>query len=127
MPKPASVPMSLAHTWGTTPEERRLPFPCDRLLPHPHASLYRGVTVQAGPSVVFRWLCQLRAAPYSYDWIDNVGRQSPPTLTPGLDHLAVGQPVMTGSWPTSGPAVTSRSDSTPRPAVASSATSPSAT
>jgi hypothetical protein len=80
--------------WGTTPEERRAHFPCDEVLPSHNAAYFRGVTVNAAAPVMFRWLCQLRAAPYSYDWIDNFGRQSPRRLTPGLDELATGQPVM---------------------------------
>ncbi len=86
--------MSIARTWGTCLEERRLSYPCDRLIPHSEDSLYRGVTIHASPQTVFRWLCQMRVAPYSYDWIDNGGRKSPPALTPGLEHLAMGQDVM---------------------------------
>lgn len=90
--------MSIATTWGTTVEERALPFPCDGLLDRTDAVYYRGATVQAPPAIVFRWLCQLRVAPYSYDWIDNFGRQSPRHLIPGLDELAIGQPIMMGAF-----------------------------
>jgi hypothetical protein len=84
---------SIRDHWGTTADERAEPFLCDGILPEGEA-LYRGVTVHADVGTVFRWLCQLRDAPYSYDWIDNFGRRSPPTLTPGLDELAEGQRFM---------------------------------
>ncbi len=86
--------MSVAYTWGTEEAERRLPFPCDRYLEQAEAAYFRGITVRARPATLFRWLCQMRVAPYSYDWIDNGGRRSPRTLTPGLEELAVGQSVM---------------------------------
>ena len=86
---------SVAFSWGTTAEERSLPYPCEACLERVDLACWRGVTVHAEPAVVFRWLCQLRAAPYSYDWIDNLGRRSPRALTPGLERLAVGQRVMT--------------------------------
>jgi len=80
-------------TWGTTEDERAEAFPCDDILADSDAC-YRGVTVFADEPTVFRWLCQLRLAPYSYDWIDNLGRRSPQTLTPGFDALEVGQRFM---------------------------------
>jgi hypothetical protein len=86
--------VSVAYTWGTEEEERRLPFPCDHYVERADAAYFRGITIHAAPAVLFRWLCQMRAAPYSYDWIDNGGRPSPRTLTPRLDHLAIGQSVM---------------------------------
>ena len=82
-------------TWGSTQAERSEPFPCDEVLPQAPEELYRAVTIAAPEAVVFRWLCQLRAAPYSYDLIDNLGRRSPQTLTPGLDRLERGQRFMT--------------------------------
>jgi hypothetical protein len=88
-------PPSAAFVWGSTAEERRRAFPCDRLLPDADHVLFRAVDVDAPPGIVFRWLCQLRVAPYSYDWIDNLGRRSPEQLTPGLERLEVGQRCMT--------------------------------
>jgi hypothetical protein len=86
--------MSVAETWGTDAAERGLPFPCDRYLDQPDGVYFRGVTIRAGAPAIFRWPCQMRVAPYSYDWIDNGGRRSPRTLTPGMDALAVGQSMM---------------------------------
>ncbi len=45
--------------------------------------------------IVYRWLCQLRVAPYSYDLLDNFGRRSPKELRPELDGLEAGQRFMT--------------------------------
>jgi len=42
----------------------------------PEAVYFRGVTIRTGAPAIFRWLCQVRVAPYPYDWIDNGGRRS---------------------------------------------------
>lgn len=82
-----------ARTWGSTPEERARTYPAADLVPG-HL-LYRAVDVDAPAATTFRWLCQLRVAPYSYDLVDNFGRRSPSALTPGLEQLAVGLRFMT--------------------------------
>jgi hypothetical protein len=87
--------MSVARTWGSTEAERAAGYPCDRWLAEADDELWRAIDIAAPPAVVFRWLCQLRVAPYSYDWIDNLGRTSPRELTPGIDELEAGQRVMT--------------------------------
>jgi hypothetical protein len=84
-----------AATWGTTPDECAVPLPCDRHLPGAGSVMHRAIDIDAPPRTVFRWLCQLRVAPYSYDLIDNFGRRSPQRLTPGLEKLEVGQRFMT--------------------------------
>ncbi len=85
---------SVFDSWGTEPTEREGVYPCDALVPEPDLVLFRAVTVHTAPPVVFRWLCQLRVAPYSYDWLDNRGRRSPRRLVPALERLAVGQRFM---------------------------------
>src|SRR3954449_12137208 len=80
--------------WGATDDDVRRPLPGDELFPDADVVVHRAVDVAAPPDLVFRWLCQLRTAPYSYDLVDNLGRRSPQRLTPGLDRLVVGQPAM---------------------------------
>ena len=80
--------------WGSTDAERAAVYPCDRVLPDAVKSMHRAIDIDALPEVVFRWLCQLRIAPYSYDALDNLGRRSPRKLTPGLEQLELGQKFM---------------------------------
>ena len=78
-------------TWGVTRAEARRPYAADHLVDGTMLSLTRGITVRAPQEVTWRWLCQIAVAPYSYDLIDNRGRRSPRTLTPGADRLRLGQ------------------------------------
>ena len=82
-----------ARSWGVSGEERSTPFAVDRL-GLAGDSLFRGVTSNAPAAIVFRWLLQIKVAPYSYDLLDNLGRQSPRQLTPGLENLEPGQTFM---------------------------------
>ncbi len=76
--------------WGASPDEVHRHYPADDLVPGA-LLLTRAISVRAPADLTWRWLCQVAVAPYSYDWIDNRGRRSPQTLTPGADRLEVGQ------------------------------------
>jgi hypothetical protein len=69
-------------------------FWCDTVVADANASRMRSVEIAAPPKLVFRWLCQLRVAAYSFDWADSARRRSPRELLPGLDQLELGQTVM---------------------------------
>jgi hypothetical protein len=79
--------------WGVTQAEVARRYACDDLVPDPALEVWRGVTVQVGPEAVWPWVTQIRLAPYSYDWIDNLGRRSPPKLQ-GLPEPVVGEPFI---------------------------------
>lgn len=87
--------MSVGANWGATREELTLTLACDGLLSGAPVRLHRAVSISAPAATVFRWLCQLKLAPYSYDVIDNFGRRSPRQLTSGAEQLQVGQRFMT--------------------------------
>jgi hypothetical protein len=87
--------VSAAIEWGSTAEERAASYPCEEFVPGATLSVFRAIDIAAPVPVVYRWLCQLRIAPYSYDLLDNLGRRSPKELTPGADELEAGQRVMT--------------------------------
>jgi hypothetical protein len=81
--------------WQVTAAERAGAYPCQAFVA-PDAELWlRAVDVEAPTEVLYRWLCQLSVAPYSYDLLDNRGHPSPRELTPGVDHLVVGQLMLT--------------------------------
>jgi len=66
--------------WGVTPDETRRRYPCDDVVPDATLQAWRGVSVRATPEAVWPWVAQIRLGPYSYDWIDNLGRRSPQKL-----------------------------------------------
>ncbi len=81
--------------WGATDDEARRPYPADRAVDGPVVLMTRAIDVAAPVEITWRWLCQLSEAPYSYDWLDNLGRRSPRTLTPGAERVEPGQAMAT--------------------------------
>ena len=84
----------IGQKWGVSESETTLRYTCDEFVPSPTLEAWRGVTVRATPPIVWSWLTQVRVAPYSYDWIDNRGRRSPPWLL-GLAEPRVGEAFTT--------------------------------
>lgn len=66
--------------WGVSDGEVVRPYPCDDFVISPTLQAWRGVSVEAPVEAVWPWVAQVRLAPYSYDWIDNLGRRSPRDL-----------------------------------------------
>lgn len=80
--------------WGITDDETDRVYPCDRWASTRQFEAWRAVTVEAAAVEVWPWVAQIRLAPYSYDWIDNLGRRSPRSLL-DLDDPSVGESFTT--------------------------------
>ena len=63
--------------WGVSDDEVSRDYPCDEFVTAPALRAWRGVRVNTPAEAVWPWVVQVRLAPYSYDWIDNLGRRSP--------------------------------------------------
>jgi hypothetical protein len=96
----------IAYTWGSTPKERLMSFPCDSYIDSSDEAYFRAIDVKAPAPILFRWLCQLKVGSYSYDSLDRLeriffnvtesipDRPSPKQLLPSMENLALGQRVM---------------------------------
>ena len=82
--------------WGVSRSETLRAYPCDDFVTSPTLRAWRGVHVEAPTDVVWPWVAQVRIAPYSYDWIDNLGRRSPRELA-GLREPQVGERFTTAA------------------------------
>jgi hypothetical protein len=76
--------------------ETQRSYPCDDFVTSPVLMAWRGVHVGAPAEAVWRWVAQVRLAPYSYDWIDNLGRRSPQDL------IALPEPQVGDAFTTAG-------------------------
>jgi hypothetical protein len=80
----------LGDRWGVSESETLRSYPCDNYVASPVLTAWRGVHVQAPAEAVWPWVAQVRLGPYSYDWIDNLGRRSPRQLL-GLPEPRAGE------------------------------------
>jgi hypothetical protein len=96
--------------WGSTREERELALPGDEVPSDVMTHYTKGVTIDAPPDVVWRWLVQIgdrRAGFYSYDWIERFlfpgtvhyieGTRSATRVHPELQDVHLGDHINTGS------------------------------
>lgn len=96
--------------WGSTSAERSLPLPGDDVPSDVMTYSTKGITIEAPPEVVWRWLVQIgdrRAGFYSHDWIERFvfpgtvhyveGSHSATRVHPELQNVHLGDRINTGS------------------------------
>lgn len=79
--------------WGATATEVAAPYPGITVIPGGRRSPTMATTIDAPPSVVWRWLVQMgygRAGWYSWDHLDNWGHSSESTIHSEWQEIALG-------------------------------------
>jgi len=85
--------------WGATPHEIAADMAGDEQVREPMFSATRAISVGAPAAMVFPWLRQMgfgRAGWYSYDWIDNFGKESARFILPQWQHVGPGDAIPAG-------------------------------
>jgi len=82
--------------WNVTDDDVARHYRCDDFVSVPALRAWRGVTVHTSREQLWPWVSQIRLAPYSYDWIDNLGRRSPRDLR-ALSEPTVGEHFTTAA------------------------------
>ena len=91
-------PFALA-SWGASNDEVLRPMVGDDLVDDAMFSATRSISIQAPAANVFPWLRQMgfkRAGWYSYDWIDNLAKQSARSILPEWQGLKAGDRIPAG-------------------------------
>lgn len=82
--------------WGATDLEVERAMPGDGIVAGPSFDATRAVTIDASPEDIYPWIVQMglgRAGWYSYDWVDNLGRQSAMVILPELQRIEEGDVI----------------------------------
>jgi hypothetical protein len=80
--------------WGAFDNELTINYPGDTIVIKPDFNAIRGITIEAMPSDIWKWIVQIgskRAGWYSIDWIDNSGIPSSEEIIPESQEISVGQ------------------------------------
>ncbi len=98
-----AVLIHLGRTYGSTPRERDLALPGDRIVGRPQVVTDHAVTIDAPPAAVWPWLLQMgwgRGGWYTARWVDHLlfpaNGPSADRIAPELQDLAVGDFIPDG-------------------------------
>ena len=79
--------------WGATNAEVKRSMPGDEIVSQPSFNATRAVTIHAPAQNIYPWIVQMgvsRAGWYSYDLLDNLGKQSAESILPEHQDLQAG-------------------------------------